>query len=141
MSTVRQLYLVGSSLGIIIVLIRVIVAQSFDAISTCFLQSLDGLGFLFMVTLFHSCSASTPRMTTRREGKIMALFINQSEILLSKYYWFSRQPFSCCLVSREYSSFPSLINNGVFCKKVPFQSIIASPHITFFVLFTKPTPP
>jgi len=69
MSSVSQLCLVGSSLGIIIVLIRVIVPQSFDVISKCFLQSLKGLGFLCMVTLSPSYSASTPRLTFVDEGQ------------------------------------------------------------------------
>ena len=75
MSTVRQLDLVGPSFGIIIVLIRVIVPQSFDVISKYFLQSLKGLGFLCMVTLSPSCSASTPRLTTRRQENCYCFLI------------------------------------------------------------------
>ena len=82
--------------------------------------SLHGYAFSFLLGV-----DATHHYKTRRK---MLLFFNQSEILLSKYYWFSRQPFSCYLASREYSSFPYLINNSVFAKGYLF-SLLLPRHI------------
>ena len=140
MSSVRQLYLVGSSLGIIIVLIRVIVPQSFDVIFRCFLQSLKGLGFLCMVTLSPSCSASTPRITTRREENCYC-FLTKAKFCCHNISGFQDNRFLVILSEQGVFVFPFFNNRSVFGERVHFQSTIASSYTTFFFLFKKPTPP